>query len=435
MGQLRIQQSELTRREAELRSKLGDRHAEVLAVAAQLAGLNKAMDDEARRVLVGLQNDLDIAVRREQSLEASLLRLTAAQSDSGDYVRMQQLQRLADADTKLYENYLSQYNEITVQASVQAVGARIIAPATVPTAPSFPNHQIVFYAGAGVLGLTLGVMLALLLEHFRPSIHNGSQAEQMFGYPVVGALPLLSQGRSGRGRPHQELIERMVSAPLSPFSEAIRGIRIGLHLSDRRHDSKVILVTSSLPGEGKSAVAMLLAASSAGARQRAVLVDCDLRGRAVSQNFGQRKPGLTQLLAGTADVKSVTIHDAVTGCFVIPAGTSGDVPADLLSTKRMDEVIDQLRNDFDFVVLDTPPLLSVVDALTLTPLVDKILLTIDSNAADCENIAEALRLLRPDANRIAGMVFNKLPEKAIARYRYGGYGYPYAAPASVTTDH
>lgn len=122
MGQLRFQQSVLIRREAELRPKLGDRHAEVLAVEAQLAGVNKAMDGEAQRVFVGLQNGLDIALRREQSLEASLLRLTAARSDSGDYVRMQQLQRLADADTKLYENYLSQYNDITVQASLQAVG-------------------------------------------------------------------------------------------------------------------------------------------------------------------------------------------------------------------------------------------------------------------------------------------------------------------------
>ena len=205
----------------------------------------------------------------------------------------------------------------------------------------------------------------------------------------------------------------MVSAPLAPFSEAIRAIRIGLHLSNRLHAPQVVLVTSSLSREGKSAVAMLLAASSAGAHQRAVLVDCDLRGRAVSQHFGEPKPGLTELLAGTVDVKSVAIRDTATGCFVIPAGTTSQIPADLLASRRMDEMIDQLRKDFDFIVLDTPPLLSVVDPLTLAPRADRILLTIDSNGADCGNVGEELRLLRPDADRVAGMVFNKLPQKAI----------------------
>ncbi len=276
-------------------------------------------------------------------------------------------------------------------------------------------------------------MLALLVEYFRPTIHTGSQAEQMFGYPVVGALPLISQDGSGRSSGHHELVAGMVSAPLSPLSEAIRAIRIGLDLSDRHQAPKVILVTSSLPGEGKSAVALLLAASSAGAHKRAILVDCDLRGRAVSKHFGEPAHGLTELLAGTEDVKSVTIRHAASGCFVIPAGTSRDVPADLLSSKRMDEVLNQLRKDFDFVVLDTPPLLSVVDALTLTPLADRILLTIDSNEADCENVGEAFRLLRPDADRIAGMVFNKLPQRAMGRYRYGGYYY--GASAAVTAGH
>ncbi len=421
IGQLRLQQSELIRREVELRSKLGDRHAQVLAVDAQLAGINKAINDEAEHVRADLQNSWDIAVRREQSLEASLQRLTATQSASGDYVKLQQLQRMADADSKLYESYLSQYNEVGTRASLQAVGARIITPAALPTAPSFPRHQLLFYFGAVGLGLTIGVMLALLIDYLRPRIRTCAEAEQMFGYPVVGALPLMPQSKSGRRNTRDELVETIVSTPLAPFSEAVRAIRIGLNLSDRHNAPTVILVTSCLPGEGKSAIAMLLAASSAGAHHRTVLVDCDLRGRTVSKKFGCRGPGLTGLLGGNVGISTATLRDPSTGCFVIPAGASCDSPGDLLSSKKMGEFIGQLRKDFDYIILDTPPLLSVVDTLALAPMADKILLAVDNGQTDHDNISEAFRLLRFEADRVAGIVFNKLPAKQLRHYRYPGY--------------
>jgi polysaccharide biosynthesis transport protein len=421
MAQLRLQQSELVRREAELRAKLGNRHAEVLALEAQLAGLNKAMNDEAAQGIADVQYSLDVAVRREQSLEAGLQQLTAKQSNSGDYVKLQQLQRVAGADSKLYETYLAQYNEVASETSLQAVGPRIISPAGLPSAPSFPRHKLLLCLGATVFGLAIGVLLAILVEYVKGSVQTGVQAEKMFRYPVLGGLPFVSQNRPSSDRADDQLVQTIMTAPLSTFSEAIRAIRISLRLSEHRNAPSVILVTSCLPGEGKSTLAMLLAASSAAANHRTMLVDCDLRGRTISQRVRRQAPGLAELLSGSADIATVTVRDVASGCFVIPAGAPSDSPGDLLASKRMDEIIRQLRADFDYIVLDTPPLLPVVDTLTLLPVADKILLTVDSTRASYDNIAAAFRYLRPEADRIAGMVFNKLSQKQLARYRYGAY--------------
>ena len=418
---LRLEQSELMRRDAELRAKFGERYAGVLALDVQLAGINKSLYEELVRSVAQLQSDFDLALRRERLLEASLQQLTARQSESGDTVKLQQLQRIADADSKLYETYLSQYNEVGTRLSLQMVGAKIISPAELPTVPVFPRHQTLIYIGAVIFGLAGGIFLALMLEYMRPRVSSSLQVQRMFGHVVVGALPLM-QERGRRDSSHITLVDTVRTAPLSPFSEAVRAIRIALSLADRDHAPTVVLVTSCLPGEGKSAVASLLAASSTAAQLRTILVDCDLRGRAVSRNLGKKSPGLGELLSGIGNLGDVILRDAAIG-WVLPAGTSSSGPSDLLSSKKMGEVIDRLRRDFDYIVLDTPPLLSVIDALALASVADKILLTIDIGQTRQDSIAQAFRLLTPESARIAGVVFNKIPPHQLPKYRFAGY-YP-----------
>jgi polysaccharide biosynthesis transport protein len=413
IGQLRVQQSLLTRREQELRKKLGPSHAEVLAVAAQLAGVNKAIDDEGAHVLTDLQNSYDVAVRREKSVEASLQQLTSAQGQSSDYINLQQLQRIADADSKLYETYLSQYNEIGTRASFGNSNERIITAATVPRDPIFPKPRL-FYAVGGGLGLVLGVLLAILIEYLRPSVMTRAQAEQIFGRPVVGAIPRV-KGGGNRG-----LVQALTGAPASPFGEAVRTLRIGLLLSNVNESPKVVLVTSCLPGEGKSAVSAVMAASSANAGLRTALVDCDLRGRGISRDFGKPAPGLTELLSGKAEIDEVAFHDPLSGCDVIAAGSIVASPGDLLRSK-MAKAVATLRERYDYIVIDTPPILSVVDTVALAPMADKILMTIDAERVRHDDLVEAQRLLKPEMARVAGMVFNKVDPTKLWRYGYRGY--------------
>jgi capsular exopolysaccharide synthesis family protein len=416
LSQLRLQQSVLTQQQAQLRDKFGAGHASVAAITTQLAGISQAITDEAARIRVDLQSGYDLDIRREQSLDADLQRLTAARGDSSDHVKLQELQRTADADNRIYDAYLSRYNQIEASKSLVDSSERVISQAALPTQPVFPPRRGVIFAGAGVLGLMLSLMLAVTLEYFQLGMKMGAEAEQAFGYPVIGNVPLFRPARRGRLADGRTLVQTVVSAPLSPFSEAVRTIRLGLRLANPDDNPKVIVVTSSLPGEGKSTIATLLAASSAAAGHRTMLVDCDVRGRGVSRDFGTQQAGLTDFLSGNADLATVTLHPSDLGCAVIPAGTIMRSPGDLLASRRMSELMTRLRRDYDFVVVDTPPLLSVVDALALASMADKILVTVDGRNTRQVSVAEAFRLLRPETQRIAGIVFNKVEPEQLRRY-------------------
>jgi exopolysaccharide transport family protein len=426
ISQLRQQREELSWRIGILTKNLGEHHSQVIAANTQLDGMNKQISAEANHVLANMQNAYDIAVRRQQSLEASLQKLTAARGNSATYLKLQQLRRVADADRKLYENYLSQYNEISQRRTLQDASARIIAPATLPGTPSSPRRTL-FYALAGIFGLGGGVVLAFLREYLQSGIKTGSEVEQSFGYPVIGVIPLV-QRRKFRGNGHDRLVHSMVDAPLSNFSEAVHAMRIGLALSSPDGAAKVILVTSSLPAEGKSTAAMLLAASSATSGHKTVLLDCDLRQQAVSEAFGKKQPGLSEVLRGAAELSDVIDIDPVTNICVIPAGSIVTNPADLLMSRRMHNLIAQLRNQFDYVVIDASPLLPVIDALALATMADKILLIVEWSRTSRTDVSEAFKVLRPEAARIAGIVLNKVDPKQLSHYGYSRSYHKYRSP-------
>jgi succinoglycan biosynthesis transport protein ExoP len=416
IGRLLQQQAELSSREVELRSKLGEGHSYVVALRAQLAAINKQVIAEANHVVGNLESIYNIAVRREQSLESSLQKLTGVRGNSEVFLKLQQLRRVADADRKLYENYLSQFNEISQRRTLQDASARIIAPATLPDAPSSPRRKM-FYALAGIFGLVCGFLVAFLIEHLRSGLRTAAQVEQSFGYPVMGIVPVVEQRnfrRAGR-------IHTMTDSPLSGLSEAINAMRIGLELSDSECPPKVILITSSVPAEGKSAVAILLAASSANSGRRTVLVDCDLRQRSISGILGKNVPGLTEVLRGTVELAKVICPDPKTGIQVIPAGSMVLNPADLLMSSSMRGVLSQLRNQFDYIVIDSSPLLPVVDALGLSTIVDKILVVVEWSRTPEASVSQAFKVLRPEASRIAGVVLNKVDLKQLDPYGYA-YG-------------
>jgi exopolysaccharide transport family protein len=420
LTELRQKQTQLNWRASDLQNKVGEHHGYVIAIRAELAGINKQINAEAEHILGNLTNAYDIAVRREQALEANLNRLTSGLGNSETYAKLQQLRRVADADRKLYESYLSQYNEISQRRTLQDASARIISPATLPRSPS-SSRRMLLYALGGMVGLGGGLLL-VLLEFFRSGVKTGREIEQSFGQPVVGIIPLV-QHRKFRGALYDRLLHRVVNAPHSQLSEAVHAMRISLELSSA--NQKVILITSALPGEGKSAAAMLLAASSASSGKRTALLDCDLRRQSTSEAFQNKcQPGLSELLRGTAELMDVIIEDPVTHIHMIPAGSTVPNAPDLLMSQRMRDLIAELRSEFDYVVMDTSPLLPVVDALALATVADKVLLIVEWGQTSRASISEAFKVLRPEAHRVAGIVLNKVDLKQLPGYaHYGGYHY------------
>ena len=200
-------------------------------------------------------------------------------------------------------------------------------------------------------------------------------------------------------------------------------MRIGLALSSA--NPQVILITSALPAEGKSTAAMLLAASSANAGRRTVLLDCDLHQQSTSEAFrNNRQPGMSELLRGTAELKDVITRDPATKTYLVAAGSTGPNAADLLMSQRMRDLLAELRAEFDYIVMDTPPLLPAVDALALATVADKVLVIIAWGQTPRASISEAAKVLRPEADRVAGIVLNKVDPNQLPGYGYRG-GYPY----------
>jgi exopolysaccharide transport family protein len=418
LAALRQKQAELSWRAADLQNKVGERHAGVIALRAELAGVNKEINAEVQHVLGNFKNAYDIAVRREQALEADLQRL-AAGHNSEAYQKLRQLRRLADTDRNLYQSYLSQYNDISERRSLQDASARIISPATLPRSPTSSHRKV--YALGAILGLGGGFLLAFLLEYLWSGIKTGTEIEQSFGRPVVGMIPLI-QYRKSRGVPFDRLLHRMVDEPLSQLSEAVNAMRIGLELSSA--NPKVILITSPLPVEGKSTAAMLLSASSAEAGKRTVLLDCDWRQQSISEAFrARRQPGLYELLRGRAELTDVITKGPATKAYMIPAGAAVPNAVDLLMSQQMQDLIAGLRSEFDYIVIDTPPLLPVVDALALATVADKVLLIVEWGQTPFASISEAFKVLRPEAHRVAGIVLNKVDLRQLQRYGYRAYHY------------
>ena len=412
--------SELRRKRMELNwsaAALGERNPVLTSIRAELATVNKQIDAEAEHVLGNMKNAYDIAVRREQSLEANLQSLTM-NLHSEAFAKLQQLQHVADADHKAYESYLSQYNDVVVRRELQDASARIISPASLPRSPG--SSHMKFYALGGMGGLGAGLLLAFLLEYFRPGLKTSAEIEQSFGLPVVGSIPLV-WGQKTHGLSYYRPLNRLVNEPLSHLSEAVRAMRISLELSNA--SPKVILVTSALPGEGKSTAAMLLAASSASSGKRTVLLDCDLRLRSTSQALRDKHQlGLSELLRGRAKLADAITEDPVTKAHVIPAGSMVPNAADLLMSQGMLDLIAVLRDGFDYVVMDAPPLLPVVDALALATVADKILMIVEWRQTPRASIYEAFRVLGPEANRVAGIALNKVDFSQFPGYG-GGYHY------------
>jgi succinoglycan biosynthesis transport protein ExoP len=417
LTQLRQKQAGLKWRAEKLQRELGDQHPLVIAAQTAVDGVNREISAEAEHVLGNMKNTYDLTVQREQALETRLQRLSA-DGNSESYLKLRRLEHVAEADRNLYQSYLAQYNDISERSTVLDTSARIISLASVPRSPT--SSRLKLYALGGMSGFASALILAFLLEYLRRSVRTGAEVEQSFGQRVVGIIPFMHNTKFYNA-PCTPFIHRMLNEPLSQLNEAVRTMRISIELTNA--NPKVILITSALSAEGKSTAAMLLAASSASSGKKTVLLDCDLRQQSTSEAFGRKgRPGLSELLRGTAKLVDVLDKDPVTGVCVISAGSRVPNAADLLIGQCMRDLIVGLREKFDYIVLDASPLLPVVDALPLTTIADKILVIVEWGQTSRTIVSEALKMLRPEAHRIAGIVLNKANPKFLPGYAYGaGY--------------
>jgi len=422
MTTLRSKLADASQRQADLLSRYSSRHPSVANVEAEKRDIERSIAAEGQRMIQAVNSDYALAKARLETTEQAMREATGQGGLSyDDSVRLRELERTAAVNKSLFEDVLQKAKITDEQSTFRPREARIIMPAQ-KGGQSSPNTRKILLTALFV-GLGLGVGSAFAMEKLNAGFTSPRQAEEALGVPVLASVHRMDESKllskDGKAVP---LVFYHVHYPLSLFSEAIRTLRSGVHMSDVDRPPKVIHVSSSRPGEGKTTIAISLAISAAFSGLKVALVDADLRHPSLSRFFKlEREKGLVDLLIGTTTSEPVLRFQKELKLTVIPAGSKSLNPTDLLGSERMKALVSHLSETFDYVVLDTPPVGPVVDPVIVAHLADKTIFVVQWASTPRELIETSIRQLSTH-KRIAGVVFNCVKQDRARKYG-GAYYY------------
>lgn len=420
---LREQQSEVFRRRAELATRYGPRHPRMINVEAELVDIEQNIRLEIRKVVNGIQNDVDVARARVGALEDSLDQLKAENvSVNRAQVQLRELEREAEANRVLLETFLTRFKETTNQQDIQQADARIISQADEPTIPSFPKKRLIVllvaFASAG-----LGVGLAFLLEHLDNGFRTLDQIKAEIGLRGVGIVPMLAANKLQGASVEDYLLEK----PSSSFAEAHRNVHAALLYSGPRQNTpQVVMATSSVPGEGKSTFSLCYARLMAKSGLKVLLLEADLRRPVIQARL--------KLTGEQADLVSVLeehelggqqLHKDDRSGLHILSGKGHSDPQKLFSGDKFAGLIAWARENYDLIVLDTPPIMAVSDSIVLSHHVDAVLYVVQWETTPKKSVESGIQQLREAGAPIAGAVITQVNIKRHQSYGYGDQGYYY----------
>ena len=459
IARLRTQYADLAKTDADLSTKFGARHPQLATVRAQLSETKKLISEEIQRILQSRRHSYEVAAAREKSLQKSLDDLTNISTDSGQaQVRLRELQREAEANRTLYESFLARYKEASANESLELADSRIVTRADAPLSPSFPKTALTLGL-ALLVGLFLGCLFAMVADYLDRRIKTYGQAKAS-GLPSIAALPdisarelagLTKQGRADLDRYDPRttrllpaglqppLLRYAVTQPMSQFAEAIRSIRFTLQHVARTRNTQVVAITSAISGEGKSTLAANLAMSLASVGVKTLLIEGDLRNPQLSRSLCPAvRTGLVEVAVAGMPLHQAILVDPESRLAFLPAPLPKDVAllTEFVSSEGMSDILKELRNHFDVIIVDSPPLLPLIDGRALAELADSIILTVGWDRTPEDMLMRAVDLLAPVHDRIIGTVLTRVD---FSRFKYyepyesNAYGSTYA-PASMLQE-
>lgn len=417
---LREAQSTLARREAALTQELGPMHPQLMQLREERGKLLSDVDVEIRKVVVSLENKVDVARRQEGLIVNDLDSLKELMGKANEAaVGLRTLERDAEANRLMLEKFMTAFMETSAQedAAAQLPDARIISVAAVPEHPSFPNKPLVV-AGGFAFSVLAALLLALSLERLDAGFRSAEQLEAKIGLPVVAHVPLISRGKSAS--PADYILER----PDSAFGEAIRSLFTRLLLTAPGSAPQIVLITSSEPDEGKTSISLSLARMQARTGKRVVLVDADFRKSTIAEIMkAEASPGLLEVINAASTLEEAMRHDERSGLDVVVSGAYHSDALHALDVGRIDPVLDELRHLYDLIIIDSAPVLVISDAQVLAAKADETLLVVRWGKTRREVVAYAARHLKSTARRLGGAILSQVDVTKHAGYNYGDSGY------------
>lgn len=408
-------------KESEWSARYGSDHQAARNLRAEMAALQRAIWDEISRIAESYKSELQIARTQEESIDKRMIEVfqrsaTTRQSQ----VRLRELETAANTYRGIYETFLSRFTQSVQQQSFPSTEARLVTFATRPSSPSSPKISLIL-ALAGICGLGLAVMTAIGRERMNRQIHTRAQIESILGTNCLAVLPAFTQKklahskhgtkRSGAFRQISEV------APFSATAEALRYIKVAIDLHPA--GGKVIGIVSALPGEGKTTVAAGFAAFVAKSGGRTLLIDADLRNPSMTATLGyEDAPGLLDLVATKSPFESLVITDTEHKFDFLPASTriKPSNSSDILNSSQFKQALKSAKNSYDYVLVDLPPILPVVDVKAAAHLFDGFVLVVEWGSTSSDDLLKAIGTSPIVTERLLGAVLNKADEAVMRRF-------------------
>ena len=420
IGALRVDLARLERQMAELKERYLERHPEVLKVQKQIDETRRAITAEAARIVRVAENDLAAAAAQERAVATAL---DAAKAESLDLqrrgVEYDSLKRELEAGQDVLNSLLARLKQADVAQELQSSNLRVADPATTPRGSVRPRRLLDLLIGL-LVGAGLSVGAALLRDHLDDTLRGPDDVRLGLGAPLLTAIPTRVIPVNGDAK---TAVAAAAGQEEGPFREGYRLLRTALVHSWPDAAPRVILVTSTASGEGKTLTSIHLALALASAGERALLVDADLRKpKAHDVLRAQRGPGVVDLLAGEAALTAAVQPLPGTGLAFLGSGSAVARPGDLLTAERFARLRDEARALYRWVVIDSPPVGAVADALVLAPLTDGVLVVAAAEAVPRAAVRRTLERVAESGARVLGVILNRARvdgDRYEYRYHYG----------------
>jgi succinoglycan biosynthesis transport protein ExoP len=432
---LREQEADLTSQHAQLSAQFGPQYPKVIEINTRIQQVQRLLDAEVQKSIGRLQTDYLASQKREDMLRSAFdKQKQEANTLSQDSIQYSILKRDADSNRNIYEGLLQKLKEAGIEAGLRSSNIRIVDYARAPAGPYKPDVPRNMWL-AILIGLTGGIALAFAVEAMDNTVRTVEQAESISQVPSLGMIPLataaseqtaygrkfLNKGGNKASTAALSLNDPVAHArPKSQIAETYRAVRTSILLSSMGRPPKTILVTSALPQEGKSVTSVNTAIVLAQQGSRVLIIDADLRRPTIHKHL--RVPvvgGLSRVLTGTADIdKAIVPWPKLPQLHVLPAGPHPPHPAELLSSQAMRDLLEQLKERYDHILIDTPPVLSVTDAVLLSVQVDSVLLVLRSGRTTKMALRRACDLLFQVSARLTGVIVNGVDLRSPDYYYY-----------------
>jgi len=446
LTQLRKQEADLRTQIAQAEVQLGPSHPRLKELHSQLKQVQDSESKEIEKLRGQIKTDYLAASQRESMLSAALDdQKQAANKLNENAIEYSLLKRDVETNRQLYEGLLQKLKEASVSAGLKSSNIRVVDVARVPLAPARPDKRrnIMLALALGFVG---GVVLAFLLEAVDNTVRTPEQAQMLSNLPALGIIPsnqaMLMRSRSERALAAKagtkeggvELIT--YRRPKSDISESYRALRTAILLSSSGAPPRVMLVTSALPQEGKTTTSINTAVTLAQKGARVLLVDGDLRRPSIHKVFGIKpKFGLSTVLTGTGDLDAaITPVPQLPNLYLLPAGPVPPHPAELLGSNLMKQLILQWRQEYDHIIFDTPPALSVTDSILLSVDMDAVVLVLRAGNTTKAALRRTRELLGQVNAKVLGVVVNAVDVDSSDYYQYYYYGSKYGGYGRYTEE-